>query len=53
MNIVLMFSQYAAVLTKFNSIIGRKFAEEAGVFAENFNELPLTFNASSLYNNKL
>jgi len=31
MNIVLTFSQYAAVLTKFNSIIGRKFEGEAGV----------------------
>ena len=33
MNIVVTFSQYAAVLTKFNSIIGRKFGGgEAGVF---------------------
>ena len=32
MNIVLMFSQYAAVLTKFDSIIGRNFGAEVGVF---------------------
>ena len=32
MNIVVTFSQYAAVLTKFNSIIGRNFWGEAGVF---------------------
>ena len=32
MNIVVTFSQYAAVLTKFNSIVGRNFGGEAGVF---------------------
>jgi len=35
MNIVLTFSQYAAVLTKFNSIIGSNFGGEAGVFGGN------------------
>ena len=34
MNIVLTFSQYAAVLTKFNCIIGRNLGGEVGVFGE-------------------
>ena len=40
MNIVVTFSQYAAVLTKFNSIIGRKFGGEAGVFGGEPSPLP-------------
>ena len=35
MNIVLKVSQYAAVLTIFNSDIGRNFGGEAGVFGGN------------------